>query len=144
MADVRDWGAFIRGRWNWKRFGYEKDFPRTCGFTDVDAAVEFDGKALLIETKHYDGIGALPGLPSNGQLWFLQDEVKRGKYVLVLYGCGVCDDPYAVYDVGGKQWFKFLDGDGKWQDKEERRRQLKRHINFALGLPVDTSSREAS
>lgn len=136
MADVRNWAAQIRGRWDWTKFGYERGFPRKCQFTDVDAAVEFDGQALMIETKHYDGVGPLPGKPATGQLLYLKDEVKRGKAVLVLYGCGVCDDPYAVYDVGHDQWYRFRDLDGRWHDKEERRRQLKRHINWALGLPV--------
>lgn len=134
VSDIRDWGAFIRGRWNWTRGGYEKDFPRGCQFTDIDAAVEFDGYRLLIEPKHFDGEGELPELPPLGQLRFLRDEAKLGKAVFVLYGCGACNDPWGVRWIsepcppGGPEF--------DWRDlpKAERRARLKRHIDWALGL----------
>lgn len=126
---------FVRGRWNWTRFGYEKGFPRGCQFTDVDAAVEFDGRRLVLEPKHYDGIGPLPAGPPTGQMLYLRDEVKLGKVVLVLFGCGVCDDPYAVYDVGREQLF-----DWRGDDKARRRKRLKRHIDRALGLIPDSDA----
>lgn len=131
--DIRDWGRFIRGRWDWHRFGYERGFPRGCQFTDVDAALEFDGHNLLIEAKAYDGMGDLV-LPANGQLRFLKNEVELGKTVLVLYGCGVCNDPYAIYDVGRNQWDTFWDDDRRWLSKQERRLRLKQHIDRAMGL----------
>ncbi len=72
MADVRDWGKFVRGRWDWSRGGYERGFPRGCQFTDVDAAIEFDNRGLVIEPKHYDGVGPLPDpYSATGQLLFL-------------------------------------------------------------------------
>lgn len=135
MADIRDWARFIRGRWDWTRFGYEKGFPRGCQFTDVDAALEFGGDRLVIEPKQYDGVGPVPDLPPTGQLRYLQDEAKLGKTVLVLYGCGVCDDPYAVYDVGRKEWFIWREDETcEWLDKQERRSRLKRHVDRAMGL----------
>lgn len=142
MSDIRDWNRFLRGRWDWTKFGYEQGFPRGCQFTDVDAALEFDGRMLNIETKQYDGIGALPELPRVGQLRFLQNESSLGKTVLVLYGCGVCNDPYAVYDVGRREWFVWRDAaTGEWMPKPERQARLKRHIDRAMGL-VDEGGRQ--
>lgn len=141
MADIRDWGRFVRGRWDWSKFGYERGFPRGCQFTDIDAAIEFDGKALVIEPKHYDGDGPL-GLPPTGQLLFLKAEVRLGKTVLVLYGCGVCNDPYAVYDVGREEWFQWRDQAGEWLSRSERRKRLKNHIDRAMGLSKATNSTE--
>lgn len=133
MADVKDWGAFIRGRWNWTRFGYEKDFPRGCQFTDLDAAVEFDGHRLLIEAKLWDGTGIVPKPgPDDGQLRLLRDEAGLGKTVLILYGCGVCNDPYAIHQIYRRPPDRFEDWRGL--DKEERRKLLKQEIDRAMGL----------
>jgi hypothetical protein len=132
MADIKDWGKFVRGRWDWTRFGYEKGFPRGCQFTDVDAAVEFDGARLVIEPKHYDGVGPWPGHPDKGQMLFLQDEAALGKKVFVLWGCGACNDPYAILEIRPEGPGAFHD----WRDqpKDQRRRNLKRQIDGALGL----------
>jgi hypothetical protein len=134
MADVRDWGAFLRGRWNWTRGGYERGFPRGCQFTDVDAAVEFDGRSLMIEAKHYDGVGELPHPPSQGQRLYLLDEVRRGKTVLVVYGCGPCDDPQALYDVGSNRLH-----DWRGLTKPQRRILFKYQINYAMGIQQEPS-----
>lgn len=128
VSDIRDWGAFLRGRWNWTRYGYEMGFPRGCQFTDIDAAVEFDGHRLVIEPKHYDGVGDFASIPT-GQLRFLRDEVSLGKVVLVLYGCGACNSPYGIYDVNRDEWF-----DWRGCDLKDRRARLKNHIDRALGL----------
>lgn len=131
MADIRDWGKFVRGRWDWTRFGYEKGFPRGCQFTDVDAALEFDGRRLVIEPKHYDGIEPWPGWPDEGQMRYLRDEASLGKSVFVLWGCGACNDPYAVLEV-------FLDRedfhDWRGMDKQVRRKALKALIDKAMGI----------
>jgi hypothetical protein len=133
MADIRNWAAFLRGRWDWTSFGYERGFPRGCQITDVDAAVEFDGNSLLIEAKQYDGEGDLPDVGS-GQRYFLRDEVKRGKTVFVLWGCGVCNDPYAVKQLGATaREDRFEDWRGN--PKAWRRAQLKRTIDQAMRLP---------
>lgn len=132
VADIRDWGAFLRGRWNWTKGGYERSFPRNCQFTDVDASVEFDGYHLQIETKHHDGIGSFV-LPDAGQLRSLREDVRLGKTVFVLYGCGACDNPQGIVILS-------VDGSAdEWHDWREltllqRRRQLKRQINQAMGL----------
>jgi len=120
MSDIRDWGKFIRGRWDWTSGGYEEGFPRGCQFTDVDGDIEFDGCRLELETKHWDGVGERPPLPLTGQLRKLQDAVSLGKSVLVLYGCGPCNDPRAVYDVGRNEWFDWtgLDKPGASQATE--------------------------
>ena len=139
MADVRDWGKFIRGRWDWTRHGYETGFPRGCQFTDVDATVEFDGRALVIEPKHYEGLGLVPSPYSNtGQMLYLRSEAQLGKVVLMLFGCGPCNDPYAVLRVGktrsedvAHQW---RDEHGQWLPKGERRQRLKRLIDEAMGI----------
>lgn len=133
MADVRDWGQFARGRWDWTRGGYEGGFPRGCQFTDVDAAVEFDGRRLIVEAKSYDGVGVLPGLPATGQLAFLRDEARLGKRVFVLYGCGPCNDPWAMHEItDGPPPYRFVD----WRklDKPARRAALKTEIDWALGV----------
>lgn len=132
MADIQNWASVIRGRWDWQKYGYESAFPRGCQFTDLDAAVEFDGHRLVIETKHHDGIGSCD-YPPQGQLIFLRDEVKLGKVVIVLYGCGVCDSPQAARVLGEtKLQDRWLDWRGL--PIEERRRLLKQEINTALGL----------
>lgn len=132
MADIRDWAKFVRGRWEWTRFGYEKGFPRSCQFTDIDATVEFDGRRLVIEPKHHDGIGPCD-YPDAGQLMFLRDEVRLGKAVIVLYGCGACNSPQAARVLGRvRAEDRWEDWRGK--DVEERRELLKREIDRALGL----------
>lgn len=135
MSDIRDWTKFIRGRWNWTLQGYEAGFPRGCQFTDVDAAVEFDGRRLVIEPKHHEGIGPMD-YPPTGQLAYLRDEVRLGKAVLVLYGCAVCNSPWGVRMLGPA---KPADRWEDWRDRgiEERRKQLKYEIDRALGLPLD-------
>lgn len=138
MADVRDWGRFIRGRWDWTRFGYEVGFPRGCQFTDVDASVEFDKRQLVIECKAWDGDGILPSIydeKSTGQRRQLRDEAALGKTVFVLYGCGVCNDPYALHVIAPVRAEDiFVDWRGR--DKAERRRLLKSAIDRAVGLDV--------
>lgn len=132
MADIKDFAALIRGRWQWKSFGYEESFPRGCGFTDVDATTEFDGRRLVIEPKHHDGTGPCP-YPDDGQLGLLRDEVRLGKAVIVLYGCGVCNSPQAARILGTTRkedaW-----KDWRGLDIEERRKLLKQEIDRALGL----------
>lgn len=135
--DVRNWGSFIRGRWDWQRFGYEDGFLRGSGFSDLDAVVEFDGRRLLIEAKSYDPAAPHPAniipKPEGGQLRLLRDEAGLGKVVFVVYGCGVCNDPYAmhqIYRVHGDDRFE----DWRGLDKEERRKKLKYEIDRALGL----------
>ena len=138
MADIRDWGKFIRGRWDWTRGGYEDGFPRGCQITDLDAAVEFDGSRLVVETKQYDGVGDLPGngYPPGmgvGQLRFLRDEASLGKTVLVLYGCGACNDPYVVFALAAERSDDRFE-DWRGLDKEQRRKSLKQEIDRAMGL----------
>lgn len=114
---------------------YEKGFPRGCQFTDLDGAIEFDGRRLVIEPKHHDGIGPCD-YPDAGQLGFLRDEVSLGKTVIVLYGCGPCNSPFAVRILGqdrtADRWEDWRD----WQvyPLAERRRLLKVEIDRALGL----------
>lgn len=132
MADINDWAKFIRGRWNWTHGGYEAGFPRGCQFTDIDAAVEFDGRCLVIEPKHHDGIGACD-YPDTGQLGFLRNEARLGKAVIVLYGCGACDSPQAIRILGETRT------DDRWEDWRgrdilERRRLLKQEIDRAMGV----------
>jgi hypothetical protein len=134
MADVKNWAAQIRGRWNWTTFGYEKGFPHGCQFSDIDAVTEFLGNRLVIEPKHYDGLGIIP-FPEydDGQVKLLRDEVRLGKTVFVLSGCGVCDDPYAIRILSARRAEdQFVDWRGR--DKEERRKLLKAEIDRALGL----------
>jgi hypothetical protein len=83
----------------------------------------------VIETKQWDGIDPFPGLPPRGQLLALQDEARLGKSVFVLYGCGVCNDPYAVYDAGRNAWHDWCS-----ETKVQRRVNLKRLIDEAMGL----------
>jgi hypothetical protein len=150
MADVRDWGAFIRSRWDWTRFGYEKGFPDGCQFSDIDAATEFQraacGGRLVIEAKAYDGTGIIPSIydaKDTGQRLLLRDEAKLGKAVLVVYGCGACNDPYAMHHLGpGRKADRFEDWRG--YGKEERRKRLKHEIDRALGLGAPTKENGTS
>lgn len=138
MADIRDWGAFLRGRWNWTKAGFERNFPRGCQFTDVDASVEFDGQMLLIETKHHDGVGSCE-YPDTGQVIALREEVKLGKTVFVLYGCGPCSSPQALR-ILGPSMDKSQDSWHDWRDIpsiQERRKLLKYQIDVAMGLRDD-------
>jgi len=132
MADIRNWGAFLRGRWNWTSGGYEVGFPRGCAFTDVDASVEFDGRFLLIETKHNDGLTPCEPLPT-GQRMALRQEARLGKTVLVVYGCGPCNSPQALCIIGD------IPTNDVWLDWRglplpERRRLLKAEIDKAMGV----------
>lgn len=128
MADIWNWPAFIRGRWMWTTFGYERGFPRGCGFGDLDAALEFDGKALVIEAKAFDGIGDPPPIPT-GQRRNLEHEASLGKTALLLYGCGACNDPLYVVNIGtGKRY------DLRRLPKLKRRAELKFLIDEAMGL----------
>lgn len=133
MADIRDWGRFVRGRWDWTSGGYEAGFPRRCQFTDIDAAIEMDGRELIIEPKHHDGLGPM-SYPDDGQLLFLRNEIRRGASVIVLYGCGPCNSPWGARVLGlRKERDHWLD----WRDipdVRKRRRLLKAEIDRALGL----------
>ncbi len=133
MSDIRDWGAFVRGRWDWTKHGYERGFPRGCQFTDVDAAIEFDGHRLIIEPKHFDGEGQFPPTPI-GQRRYLEDEAALGKTVFVLFGCGACNDPYAVEYFSTPPESGQTLYDWRGHDKPARRERLKRHIDWALGV----------
>lgn len=129
MSDIRDWGKFIRGRWDWESFGYEKGFPRKCAFSDVDAVVEFDGRTLFIETKAYDGEGELPEVPG-GQHRLLEHLAEQpDTTVLLLYGCGCCNAPYAVKDKGTGVFY-----DWRGMATTARRRELKLLIDKAMGV----------
>jgi hypothetical protein len=137
MADIRDWGKFLRGRWDWTSGGYETGFPRGCQFTDLDAAIEFDGRALDIETKHHDGEeGEFPQI-SWGQLRFLRNEVQLGKTAIILFGCGPCNDPQGVWVLAPGMVDRKEDWRGR--PKDERRKLLKYEIDKAMGLasPAD-------
>jgi hypothetical protein len=132
MADIRDWGAFVRGRWDWTKHGYEKGFPRGCQFTDLYGAVEFDGRRLVVEPKHHDGIGPCE-YPDTGQLLFLRDEVRLGKTVIVLYGCGPCNSPQAVRVLGRDRTEDRWE-DWRGRDLTDRRQLLKLEFDRALAL----------
>lgn len=132
MGDIRDWGAFLRGRWNWTSCGYELGFPRGCQFTDLDAAIEFDGHALNIETKHHDGTDAPLTSPRTGQMLFLRNEVRFGKTVIIVWGCGPCDSPQAACILAPDAVDRLEDWRGR--PLEERRKLLKYEIDKALGL----------
>jgi hypothetical protein len=136
MADVRDWARFIRGRWDWTAHGYEDGFPRGCQFTDLDAAAEIDGHELVIEAKQWDGEGIIPSIYEDrctGQRRFLRNEAAFGKRVFVVYGCGVCNDPYALHELGPRHPDdRFMDWRGL--GRQERRKLFKNEIDRALGL----------
>lgn len=130
MSDIRNWGQFIRGRWDWTKFGYEKGFPRNCQFTDIDASVEFNGRGLFVECKAYDGEGYLPGIDV-GQSRYLDWLVSEhpASTVFILFGCGACNDPYAVRNVTTGEFH-----DWRGMEKTVRRKALKAFIDQAMGL----------
>lgn len=106
-------------------------FPRGCQFTDVDASIGFDGRKLVIETKQHDGIGSCE-YPPTGQLIELREEVRAGRTVFVLYGCGPCNSPQALRILGcNRDDDVFID----WRDEpsvSERRKLLKEQIDQAM------------
>jgi len=128
MADIRNWDAFRAGRWDWNRLGYEDGFPRGCGFTDIDAAVEFDGRMLIMEGKWWNGHGEIQPVPV-GQRIFLERLTALGIDVRVLYGVPADDNPLALYDVGTRTTLDWRD-----LEIEDRRVALKREINRVMGL----------
>lgn len=132
MADIRKPELFMAGRWKWSSFGYEIGFPRGCQFTDVDAAIEFDGHKLFIEAKECDGVSGFPVL-STGQRLFLSSLVDATTTVLVLYGNATRNDPLGVFDVGRREKF-----DWRQVELDERRAQLKWHIDRAMGVSSRT------
>jgi hypothetical protein len=135
MGDVRDWARFIRSRWDWTDFGYERGFPRGCQFTDVDAGTEFNSKDLLIETKLWDGLGAVPTVRTGQLLYLRREAATHHKTVLILYGCGVCNNPLVVDDVATGSRYD-------WRDKSliERRQLFKDLIDVSMGLEITSLS----
>lgn len=123
MSDVRDWGQFIRGRWDWKRYGYEAGLPRRCGFGDIDAALELGGRHLIIEAKSWDGEGARPEL-SFGQGTALRHLADEKRTVWVLWGCAGCNNPLAVQSLNSG-------AEHDWRELPlgERRSEMKRLID---------------
>ena len=138
MGSIRNWASFSRSRWDWTAFGYEEGFPRNCQFSDQDAEVEFDGHWLEIEALTYDGIGEFPTI-STGQSIKLRKEASFGKTVIILYGCGVCNDPYGICVLGPMYKQDRLE-DWRELPKPERRKLLKYEIDRAMGLTPDTRS----
>lgn len=137
MSDIRDWAAQIRGRWDWTRFGYEKGFPRGSQFGDVDAFIhlDFEDRSLYIDPKQYDGVGVLPGI-STGQSRALKHlATLPGTTALVLFGCGVCDDPWCVRDMGTDEFH-----DWRGMEKAVRRKNLKTLFDWSLGLEGNHAS----
>ena len=132
MADIRDYEKFIKGRWRWTGFGYEKGFPRGCQFSDIDAITEFDGRTLVIEAKEFGGTGFLPDLPT-GQVRLLRHLAKHAT-VYVVFGIAQQDEPYALrqlYPTPGRDRFE------DWRqlgDKEKRHQLFKDEIDWALGV----------
>lgn len=133
MADIRDPAMFMRGRWAWNAYGYEAGFPRKCAFTDVDAVVEFGGRALFIESKYHDGLGPCD-YPAPGQTILLRRLLEvAGASVFVVYGDASWNSPHALRMLGHKKAEDtFLDWRG--QEIEARRARLKHAIDYALGL----------
>jgi hypothetical protein len=132
MSDIRDIEAFIRGRWKWTSFGYERGFPRGCQFTDVDAATEFDDRSLNIEAKHFDGIGDIPKITTGQRLYLRREALIPGRTVLILYGCATCNDPFVVEDIGTGHIIDLRD-----KRKPGRRAAFKDMIDRAMGLWED-------
>lgn len=97
----------------------------------------------MIEPKHNDGTKPCD-YPDDGQLGLLRDDVRLGKAVIVLYGCGVCDSPQAIRILHEHKKGACASRDGcaacdEWHDWrgldiEQRRKHLKEQIDRALGL----------
>lgn len=138
MADIRDPAMFMRGRWAWNQYGYEAGFPRKCAFTDVDAVVEFDSRALFIESKYHDGRGPCD-YPDVGQMILLRRLLEiSGASVVVVYGDATWNSPWAARIVGrSRPEDVFLDWRGE-AAVDSRRANLKRVIDASLGLTSAT------
>lgn len=129
MADIRDWELFMRGRWKWTAYGYDKGFPRGCSFSDVDAITEFDGHTLYIEAKHWDGVGNVPAVDTGTLLLLKHVAEQPDVTVLLLWGCAPCNDPWAVRNMATDEFH-----DWRGLTKPERRRAFKAVIDRAQGL----------
>lgn len=130
MGDIYDWDAYKRGRWKWTSGGYEDGFPRGCAFTDIDFAVEFNGRILLGEGKHWDGLSSQPPGLSKGQALFYQRLAAfPNTTVLVVYGQAGENNPLAARNVGTKETY-----DWRAEHIDTRRKALKHLIDQAMGL----------
>ena len=130
----------MAGRWEWVAGGYEANFPRGCGFTDVDAGTEFGDRALMIECKGRTSIDAdLKPLPE-GQRLYLQKMCTMGNHIIVLHGDARTNDPHAI-----ELWYpgpsRRFDADRcprfdmrTWTSIAERRQQLKLLIDKAMDV----------
>lgn len=99
QRDIRNWELFKRGRWPWNRYGYEDSFPRGCGFTDVDALVEFGGLRLMIEAKHWTGQGSAAPLPKGQRMALGREAEDDGKTVFVLWGNAEENNPLRIENL---------------------------------------------
>lgn len=119
--------AIARERWNWTKFGYEQGFPGICQFADIDAVVEFDGRALAIECKHHDGVSGFERL-KDGQ-WRLQRRlVDAGWSAFTLYGDARTNEPWGIWHYGDRH-----PRDLRRMTRRFRREILTDEINKAMG-----------
>ena len=109
MADIRNWEAYKRGRWNWTSLGYEKQLERGCQLGDIDAHLESSGQHLFIECKHWEDDGDHPLPPnahsprgiSGGQLQALRQLARKdGVTVWLFYGDATQNIPRYLVHLG--------------------------------------------
>lgn len=140
MADIRDWDAFKRGRWNWTAGGYEHGLG-PCAFGDIDAHLERRGWHLFIEAKHYENGRSMSLSIPTGQWIALRSLIANGHTVWLLLGDATANDPLFL-----RMWHQQVDGAlGKVDDDyrqlpiEQRRERLRSRINqwyaFANSTP---------
>lgn len=132
MGDIESWELYKRGRWDWTRHGYEKGFPNGSQFSDIDAAVEFDQRFLMIESKHHELGTPLPRF-EGGQRYMYRKLVDRGVTVLVLFGDAPNNDPHAIRTLGKTYPQDRLTSFERF-DIADRQWRLKQAIDGAMGL----------
>lgn len=129
MSDIRNPARFLAGRWAWTAGGYERNLG-PCGFGDIDAMLERDGRVLFIECKDGDVWNGWT-YPPTGQARALRAlaGLDDGAHttVWILYGIAAVNDPQLLVELDA---FKPLDRVRDWRHLgiEGRRVELERLI----------------
>jgi hypothetical protein len=136
MADIRSVEAFMRGRWAWERFGYEKQLPGRIGIGDIDGFVEYRKHHLFIEGKHAtNSIKNRFSLPTGQRLAYESLVASYGgNRLLVVVGDATENNPLGaqVWQMSGGAITK-REFDWTQCSIEERRKQLDKRIAAFVG-----------
>ena len=89
---IRNIETHLRNTWQFDAWGFTEGWGTKCTLSDIDGFYGFMGERndqfLLVEMKHWDGIGELPKMATNsGQAIMLKRLGNQPNFsVLVAYG----------------------------------------------------------